>query len=212
MHYLRSMDLANNLMWGFMLGFIGVAIPGLINMTTANVTMRHGTRAGIYNALGAALVVFVQAKVAVGFAKYLSMHGEVLTNIKKVAILIFVVLSVVFFYQALKPKVRKDGRKYPGTPFLKGIATAGMNVMNIPFYFTGSAYLESRKLLSLAPFSGWGVSFGSLFGAFSGLLIYVYLARLLMQRMASIDRGVNFFLSGLFLVLAVVQWIQLYFV
>lgn len=206
------MDLANNLFWGFVLGFIGVAIPGLINMTTANVTMRQGVRAGIYNALGAALVVFVQAKVAVGFAKYLSLHGEVLTNIKKIAILIFLILSVVFFYQALKPKVRKDGRKYPGTPFLKGIATAGMNVMNIPFYFTGSAYLESRKLLSLAPFSGWGVSFGSLIGAFSGLLIYVYLAKLLMQKMASIDRSVNFFLSGLFLVLALVQWIQLYFV
>jgi hypothetical protein len=32
-----------------------------------------------------------------------------------------------------------------------------------------------------------------------------------MQKMTSFDRGANFFLSGLFLVLAVLQWIQLYF-
>lgn len=211
-HYFRGMVFVNNLFWGGILGFVGVAIPGLINMTTANVTIRHGMRAGIYNAIGAALVVFVQAKVAVGFANYLSVHGEVLTNIKKVAILIFLALSVVFFYQALKPKARKDGKRYPGTPFLKGVATAGMNVMNIPFYFTGSAYLQSRELLRLAPFSGWGLALGALIGAFSGLFLYVYLAKILTEKMAAIDRSVNFFLSGLFLVLAVLQWIQLYFV
>jgi threonine/homoserine/homoserine lactone efflux protein len=205
------MVFANNLFWGGVLGFIGVVIPGLINVTAAKVTLRQGVRAGLLCALGAALVVFVQAKVAVGFAKYLSSHAEVLTNIKKIAILLFVVFSVVFFYQALKPKVRKDGSRYPGTPFLKGVATAGMNIMNIPFYFTGSAYLDAKNLLYLASFSGWGVAFGAFAGSLSGLLLYVYLAGTLMQKMTSFDRGANFFLSGLFLVLAVLQWVQLYF-
>lgn len=206
-----AMDWISYILCGWILAFLGVAIPGLVNMTVANQSIRYDTRAGIFASLGAAFVIFLQAKVAVGFSHYLSKHAEVLTNIKIVAILLFLVLSAVFFYQALRPKPIK-GSHYPGTPFLKGIAAAGMNVLNIPFYFTATAYLESRRWMIFRPYTGWWVAAGAGLGAFAILLVYVYLARYLTQKAPALSNGLNYFLSALFLILAVVQWIQLYFV
>ena len=196
---------------GWLLAFVGVAIPGLVNMTVANQSMRHGFRAGLLACFGASFVIFLQAKIAVGFSHYLSVHAEVLTNIKVAAILIFLVLSAVFFYQALRPRV-KQGKQYSSTPMLRGIAASGMNVLNIPFYFTATAYMEARGWIIFRPYSGWWVAFGAGFGALAILWIYAYLAGYLTRHAPAISRGANYFLSALFLFLAFVQWIQLYFV
>ncbi len=203
---------ANNFFWGWLLAFAGMAIPGLGNMTTANVTMRYGVKAGLASALGGAAVIFIQAKIAVGFANYLSTHGEVLTNLKKLAVLIFLALSAVFLKEALRPKKREGRKPYPGTPFLSGCAASGVNALNIPFYFTASAFLDSHGLLLLRPYSGWGVASGALVGAFSVLALYAYLARWATQSALLRDKTMNYFLSALFFALALWQWALLYFV
>ena len=203
---------ANNFFWGWLLAFAGMAIPGLGNMTTANVTMRYGVKAGLASALGGAVVVFIQAKIAVGFANYLSTHGEVLTNLKKLAVLIFLALSAVFLKQALRPKKRKGQKPYPGTPFLSGCAASGVNALNIPFYFTASAFLDSHGWLLLRPYSGWGVALGAFVGSFSVLALYAYLARWATQSALLRDKTMNYFLSALFFGLALWQWVLLYFV
>jgi len=205
------MDWMQYFFCGWVLAFIGVAIPGLVNMTVANQSMRYGFKSGVLACTGAALVIFIQAKIAVGFSHYLSVHAEVLTNIKILAILIFLVLSAVFFYQALRPR-SQQGKRTKASPFLRGIAASGMNVLNIPFYFTATAYLEARGLIIFRPYSGWIVAVGAGVGAFAILWIYAYLAGYLTRHAPAISRGANYFLSALFLLLAVVQWIQLYFV
>lgn len=205
------MDWLQYFFCGWALAFIGVAIPGLVNMTVANQSMRHGFKAGLRACMGASLVIFIQAKIAVGFSHYLSVHAEVLTNIKIAGILIFLVLSAVFFYQALRPR-HHQGKTYKASPFLRGIAASGMNVLNIPFYFTATAYLEARGLIIFRPYSGWWVAVGAGVGALAILWIYAYLAGYLTQHAPAISKGANYFLSLLFLLLAVVQWIQLYFV
>jgi len=205
------MDWMQYFFCGWVLAFIGVAIPGLVNMTVANQSMRYGFKSGVLACTGAALVIFIQAKIAVGFSHYLSVHAEVLTNIKILAILIFLVLSAVFFYQALRPRPQQ-GKRTKASPFLRGIAASGMNVLNIPFYFTATAYLEARGLIIFRPYSGWIVAVGAGVGAFAILWIYAYLAGYLTRHAPAISRGANYFLSALFLLLAVVQWIQLYFV
>jgi threonine/homoserine/homoserine lactone efflux protein len=196
---------------GWALAFIGVAIPGLVNMTVANQSMRHGFKAGLLACTGASFVIFLQAKIAVGFSHYLSVHAEVLTNIKIVAILIFLILSAVFFYQALRPKVQR-GKSNAASPMLRGIAASGMNVLNIPFYFTATAYLEARGWIIFRPYSGWWVALGAGVGAYAILWLYAYMAGYLTRHAPAISRGANYFLSVLFLLLAFVQWIQLYFV
>ena len=200
----------NNLLFGAGTALLGVALPGLINMTSVSMALKRGLNGGIFYSLGGAVTIFLQASIGVTFAKYLSEHLEVFTSIKKVAIVIFIVLSVFFLYQALNPKV-KEASKRTGTSFLVGMAIAALNVLNIPFYFTSGTFLQSSGWVRLAQPLGWFYIIGIACGAFLGLTAYAYFAQYIDRRAQYFVRNLNYFLSALFVVLAILQIVQVYF-
>ena len=55
----------------FFASLIGVIPPGLINMTVAKTCLERGKKNGILVAIGASIVVFIQALLAVLLAKYI---------------------------------------------------------------------------------------------------------------------------------------------
>ena len=189
---------------------IGVAIPGLINMSAVQISMRRNFRAGVIFSLGAITIVFLQALVGVGFAGYLAENRHILSFIKKLAIFIFFGLSGLFFYKGLRPKLKQESRRQ-GSAFVIGMAVAGMNVLNVPFFFTMSTLLQAQGYIDLQP--TWGLLFmlGLAGGSFLMLLLYAYFARYITTHARFFAQNMNYFLSGLFLFLAVVQWMQLYF-
>jgi len=189
---------------------IGIAIPGLINMSAVQITLKRNLRAGILFSVGGAFVIFLQAIIGVGFAGYLAEHREILSMIKKLAILIFFILSIVFFYKGLRPKLQKHS-KGQGHPILIGMAIAGMNVLNIPFFFTISTIGQAHGWVDLQQTFGFFMMSGLSVGGFCMLSLYSYFARYIDSHAGFFARNLNYFLSGLFLLLAVVQWVQLYF-
>ncbi len=203
------MYIFNNLFLGVGTALLGLALPGLINMTSVSMSLSRGLRGGLYYSLGGATTIFFQALIGVAFAGYLSKHLEVFTSLRKIAILIFLILSIVFFYQALYPKV-KEGSKRTGTSYLVGMAIAALNILNVPFYFTSGTFLQTTGWVKLTmPFGSFFVV-GVAVGAFLGLSAYAYFAQYIDRRAQYFVRNLNYFLSGLFLVLAIVQVIQVY--
>ena len=204
------MQVLINFFFGVLIAVIGIAIPGLINMSAVQVTLKRNLRAGIIFSAGAALIIFVQAVIGVGFAGYLAEHREILSMIKKLAILIFIMLSVVFFYQGLRPRLKAESRRQ-GHPFLVGMAIAGMNVLNIPFFFTISTIGQAHGWIDLQHTFGLFMMLGLTIGGFFMLGLYANFARYISTHARFFAQNLNYFLSGLFLFLAVIQWIQLYY-
>ncbi len=205
------MYVLNNLFCGIGIALLGLALPGLINMTSVSMSLKRGLKGGIFYSLGGSVTIFLQAIIGVAFAGYLSRHLEIFTSLKKIAILIFLVLSIIFLYQALYPKV-KEGSKRAGTSFFVGMAIASLNILNIPFYFTSGTFLQSAGWVELAQPMGSLFAIGAAGGAFLGLVAYAYFAQYINRRAQYFVRNLNFFLSGLFLLLAVVQIVQVYWV
>ncbi len=203
-----AMYVLQNISWGFLLAAIGVAIPGLINMTAVNVSMKQGVRAGVLFSAGAAAVIFAQAFLAVFFAGYLGRHADILLNLKIGAIIIFFVLSALFFYQGLRPKVR-TGTDGQGPPFLVGLVVAAMNLLNIPFYFTMGTFLQAKEWVDFDRFQGFFFASGAMTGAFLLLALYAYFAQIILERAQYLARNMNYILGGLFFFLALFQWVQL---
>ena len=203
------MLMMNNVLLGIAFAAIGVALPGLINMTSVSMTLKHGIKGGIYYSAGASATIFIQALIAVSFAGYLANHLEVFTSIRKVAILIFLILSIFFFCSALNPKVKESSKKQ-GPAFLVGMAVAALNILNIPYYFTSGTFLEASDLVELELPMGLLFVGGLSIGAFLGLLAYAYFAQYISRKAHYFVRNLNYFLSGLFLILAVVQAVQVY--
>ena len=203
------MDFFNPIFFGFSIAMIGIALPGMVNMTSVNVSIKRGLRSGFLYSAGSSVTIFLQAYIAVAFAGYLSKHPEVFLYIRAASVAIFLALAFFFFYQALRSKeVKASQRK--GRLFLLGVAIAGMNALNIPYFFTMGALLKAEGLIRLnTPYHLFFVS-GITIGAFTMLAAYARFAQFILNRASYFARNLNYFLSGLFLVLAVVQGVQLY--
>jgi len=195
---------------GFIIALIGVALPGLINMTAVKVMLEKGFQQALRFCLGASLTIFLQAWIAIAFATYLSKHEEVVAFLKGISVLVFLVLTVVFYFQAIRPKAPRQQHK-EGRPILLGMAIAAMNFLNVPFYLSAGTLLESGGYITIYfPIYFFFIG-GLVLGSAAALLLYVYSAKWIAANAQFFAQHLNYFLSGLFLVLAVLQIIQMNF-
>lgn len=202
------MNLIFDAILGFVISFIGVALPGLINMTAVKVVLEKGLNPAFRFCLGACMTIFLQAWIAVAFATYLSKHEEVVAFLKGISVLVFIILAVVFYFQAIKPKAPSHKTK-EGKPILLGMAIAAMNFLNIPFYLSAGTLLESEGYITIYfPIYFFFIG-GLVLGSGAALLLYVYSAKWIAANAQFFARHLNYFLSGLFLLLAVIQIIQM---
>lgn len=208
--YLSAMNYISPFFFGLLMTAFGTFLPGLINMTAVKVSLTRSFRAGLRYAFGAGLTIFFQAYIAVTFADQLGANPEIIIWLKKAAVFIFLFLSGLFLYQGLFLKVPKPktGR---GLPIMLGMLTAGMNVLNIPYCFAAGLLLQSRGHISLElPYRLYFVS-GAMTGAFLMLVAYARFAQAIASHAQFFTRNLNYFLSGLFLLLAGIQLFQLYY-
>ena len=199
----------SHLFLGFIFAALSIVLPGLVNMTSVSVSLKDGLRAGFYYSLGAAVTILIQATIAVTFADYLSSHPEIFTFLKKIALGVFLSLGAFFLYKALKPKVAKASER-TGLAFWIGFAVAGMNVLNIAYYFTVSTFLSGEGYIKLEqPYNTLFIT-GIPLGAFMMLFLYARFAQFIANNSRYFTRNINYFLSGLFFILAFVQLFQLF--
>ena len=203
------MEFINHLFLGFGITFLPVAIPGMINMTGVSVSIRRGLRAGVLFALGASVALYLQAFIATTFSGYLSTHPALMNFLKKAAVAIFLLLSLLFLHQAVRAKVvrKADGS---GRSHVYGFFIAAMNPLKIPYFFTMGTFLEAHGLLSPTLPNRTFFATGVMLGAAAILSLYAYFSRFIQEHANYLARNINFFLSGLCLFLAFVQMMQLY--
>ena len=94
---------------GLIVTLIGVIPPGLLNMTAAKISLKDGHIRGIVFSIGVSLTVIAQTYIAVLFARYLSNHSDIVDILQRVALVIFVLISVYYLFIAKeKPQSSED--------------------------------------------------------------------------------------------------------
>lgn len=142
------MNLITSLFLGFVTAFVGITPPGLINMTAAKVNLKEGKTSAYWFVLGAMLVIFLQATVAILFARYIEGRPDVIVLLREVGFVIFSALAIYFLLIAKKPKARKGKikKKSTSTRFFLGMLLSALNFFPIPYYVFVSVTLASYKL------------------------------------------------------------------
>ena len=192
---------------GYVMAFLSLTPPGMLNMTSVRTALEKGPRSGMWFALGAALVVIPQAFIALVFARYFAEHPEVVERLNYAGLAVLFLLSVVFFFQARK-KFKGEGSRKKGKSFVVGALMSSMNMLAIPFYLVLSSVLENRGLLiTEQPYINLFVT-GVFLGAFSLFMVYVKFAAVIQKRAQFIARNINYILSALFLVLGILTLIK----
>ena len=192
---------------GYVMAFLSLTPPGMLNMTSVRTALEKGPRSGMWFALGAAMVVIPQAFIALVFARYFAEHPEVVERLNYAGLAVLFLLSVVFFFQARK-KFKGEGSSKKGKSFVVGALMSSMNMLAIPFYLVLSSVLENRGLLiTEQPYINLFVT-GVFLGAFSLFMVYVKFAAVIQKRAQFIARNINYILSALFLVLGILTLIK----
>lgn len=91
----------------FSAALMGVVPPGLINLTAAKTSATKGKLNGILFAVGAAIVVMIQAYLAVHISKYLFNNPFVIDVLLKIAVIVFSFFAIYFFVVARKRRNKK---------------------------------------------------------------------------------------------------------
>jgi len=160
---------------GLLFAFIGVIPPGMLNMSAAKISLKEGHVRAFVFSIGVCVTVGVQTYLALIFAKYLNQHPDVVDVLKRVALVLFVLISIYFFLLAkrqISPQ-KVDASKSKKSRFFQGILMSVLNVFPIPYQAYIVTTLLSYQLLSLDNLSMGSYIAGATSGSFVALYIYI---------------------------------------
>lgn len=202
------MEYITHVILGILATFVGFLPPGMLNMTAVQLTIERGVKQSQLFSLGASFVVFLQASIALFFAKKLNSNPELLVNFEVAGIVVFFALSILFFMKTrskFKFKSKKDNKN---NFFFRGILMALMNMLAIPFYLGVSSYFVANDWLQMDTTSIILFVFGTALGAYMLFITYIVFAKIIIVRANFIARNINYILSVLFLVLGILTWVK----
>ena len=199
---------------GIIIAVLAVLPPGLLNISAAKIKISEGAKSGMRFSIGSSIAVSVQALVATFLAKYINVHPEVVVIIKKIASVIFILLSVYFLAFATKSEVKEFKNKTQKTSngyFFKGFLLSIINVYPIPFQslmvITLLSYGFTFNFIELSiPFYVVGVALGS----FLVLYTYMLFFEKIKDSIFVNTRNMNFLIGGITAVVGVFTLISLF--
>jgi threonine/homoserine/homoserine lactone efflux protein len=183
----------------------------MLNMSAAKISLKEGHNRGFMFSIGVCLVVCVQTLVATIFAKYLSEHPDVTHILRRVALVIFMLISIYFFIKARKntttPEI-DDTVQSKQIRFFQGIFLSALNIFPIPFQAYMVTTLVSFNWLTLDHTSIGAYIAGAAMGTSIALYIYILFFDNLKNTKLVTTKNMNYAIGTITLVVAMVTLIN----
>jgi len=196
----------------FSAAFIASLPPGLLNMNAAKTSVEKGKSNGVMFGLGVAVVVMIQAYLAVRIAKYLSRNTAVIELFMQVALVIFAVLAIFFFLKGKKQEnqqVHFKPSKKRGS-FTKGAALAAINLLAIPYYSGMNTIFHAQGFMKYKVVDEIVFILAAGGGTFLVMYLYAFYFNKMEHKTKSFSKKSNYILSILMVVLFLITAIRLF--
>jgi len=194
----------------YLAAFIGVVPPGLVNMTVAKTCVEKGKKSGLYVAIGAGIVILIQALIAVMLAKYIFDHPFVRRMILRGGLVVFCILAVYFFIKARHKKgVKHNRQKAKAQSLFKGMLIAALNVFPIPYFVAIAGAMDLSGGMDYDWSLNISFALAASIGSFTSLYLYVVLFDKIEKKAESFAKYSNYFMAGLMLILIVVAIVRI---
>ena len=203
------MSLAIHFILGFITSFLGTLTPSMLNMTTAKISINRNKKSAIKFAIGASMIVLIQAYVATLFTRYLRENPMFVQSLQKIALVIFALLSVYFYRESRKEKKETDSVKDKAkNSFAGGMFLSALNMFSIPFYCGVTTALDMAGWLMFSQQYILFFVIGSALGTFALLYMYANFAKLIQQKAKGLAKNLNLILSVLTGALAIITFFK----
>jgi threonine/homoserine/homoserine lactone efflux protein len=199
------------LVLGFSIAFLAVILPGLINMTAAKISTQEGKNVALSFAFGASVIIFFQTFIAVLFARFISIHEEIVSTFQEIGIFVFSLLSIYFFWIAKKPKKIKTDSSVKGKSnrFFLGMLLSTLNLLPIPFYVFASMSLSASGYFTFDKIPVSSFVIGVVCGSFAVFYIYIVAFKKIEKKTEFLMRNINIIIGSVTTFMAVVTLFKL---
>lgn len=187
------------LLLGFLIAFIGIIPPGMLNMMVAKISVNESKKTGLLFGYGAGFIVLIQCFLGLYFAKFLESHPAISDNLKKFAVVIFIALTLFFIYGGFRAKKSKKEVeiKSKKNRFFYGVMLSSLNMFAIPYYVFASLTLSSKNIFDFSTISNLLFILGAGLGTLLVFYIYASLFRKIEHKVGFLIRNINFFIAAI---------------
>lgn len=161
---------------GLILALVGVIPPGLLNMTAAKISLKEGYGRGVVFSFGVCITVIVQTYLAVLFARYLNNHPDIVDILQRVAMVIFILISIYYLFLAkstVQAKANVDS-KSKRSRFFFGMGLAALNFFPVPYHAYMSITMVSFRWMTFSATDIIAYVAGAVSGTFVMLYVYIF--------------------------------------
>ena len=180
-------------------------------MTAAKISLKEGHIRGIVFSIGVCIIVFAQTYLAAIFARYLSMHPEVVGILRSVALVIFVLITVYFLFiakastkQQIQPKIKSKHSR-----FFQGMLMSAINVFPIPYQAYMTITLASVGWLNFEQTSIVSYVAGAGMGTFVMLYVYIFFFDKIKSKSFTSQKNMNYIIGGITGIISVLTIIKI---
>ena len=205
------MDITIIFFLGLLIALVGVIPPGLLNMTAAKISLKDGYARGITFSIGACIIVFLQTYLAAIFARYLSNHQDVIEILQRVALVLFVLITIYFLCIAkseekiqIEPKIKSKKSR-----FFQGMFMSSLNVFPIPYQAYMTITLASFGWLQFDKTSIFTYVTGAATGTFVMLYIYIFFFDKIKSKSFTSQKNMNYIIGSITGIIALVTLINI---
>lgn len=204
------MSIIYNLFIGLLASFIGVLPPGLINMYAAKVSRGEGTKKAMLFTLGVCVTVMAQTVIALFLARYIEMHPEIVNLLQKVALGIFICLTIYFFFIAKdsRREIPENEAHSKTNRFFSGMLVAALNLLPLPYWVYISLTFSGFGWFSFGEPAIWFAILGSGIGTLSALALYVRFFRP-KDDSQSLTMNMNFVIGVITAIISVITFLKI---
>jgi threonine/homoserine/homoserine lactone efflux protein len=180
-------------------------------MTVAKISLKEGHVRGVVFSIGVCVIVLVQTYIAAIFARYLSMHPEVVDILQRVAFVIFILLTIYYLFiaksqpkQQIQPKIKSKHSR-----FFQGMFMSSINVFPIPYQAYMTITLASFGWLDFSQISIISYISGATMGTFVTLYMYIFFFEKISGKTFTSQKSMNNLIGGITGIIAIVTLINI---
>lgn len=190
---------------------IGVIPPGLLNMTAARISLKEGAARGIMFSTGVCIVVYIQTYLAAIFARYLSSHPDIVEILRRVAFVIFVLITIYFLVLASKEEeIKKETEiKSKHGRLLHGMLLSALNIFPIPYQAYMTITLVSFGWMDFQKLSIVTYVTGAATGTFVMLYFYIFFFDKIKDRSFTSQKSMNLSIGVITGIVALITFINI---
>ena len=196
---------------GFLFALLGVAPPGLLNMTAAKVSLKEGRVRGLVFSVGACVVVLGQTYIAAMFSRYLIKNPDIINVLREVAVVIFVLITIYFLFiaKSTPKKEIKPKRRSKNSRFFQGVLLSVLNVFPIPYQGYITITLASFGLMTFETSNIISYVTGAVIGTFTVFYLYIIFFDKVKSKTLTSQKNMNRLTGGITAVIAIITLLNI---